>query len=114
MLAQASHDPDVGFCATLVLDGSEQVRAGGLDSPLGKGASLGEHAPRFETTGNLEVVGCVFWTAVDKRRLQGGDHFFLFALAGANCGDLLHPLRIAVSELIDMFVVGGGIVDRKS
>ena len=95
----------------MVLGNGEQVRPCCLDPALGKGASGGQHAPRFETTGNLEVVSRVFRTTIDQRRLKRGDYFFFFSLPRANCGNLLHPLRIAIGELIDTFVIGGGIVE---
>jgi hypothetical protein len=111
VLTQARHDADVDARSGVVFGAGEQVSSGLVDALFGETACLVQHAPVLQAARDFEVIAGAFRTALDQRRSQRSDCFFRLTLPGAHGGDLLHPLRIFVGELIDALVVGGSFVE---
>ncbi len=89
----------------------QQIGSGGVNALLREAPRLRQHAPRFQTSRDLEVFARVLRAPIDQRGFQRSDRVICLALAGPHLGHSFHPLRIFVGQLIDALVVGGRIIE---
>ena len=107
-MAQAGQDAGVGRGALLVR--YQQVGSSETHSLLGVSAGFVQQRPALQPLGDGKVVLRLGRTAGEPAGFESLHRVSGASLPSAGFGSLLHPLRVAVGERVELLVVGHGVV----